>query len=73
MHLNAWETSRTLIRSRQQLEAELLEELRQAEAEFIAAGPDRKERAAENFRIALRRFSELVLDRRVPPGLSAQI
>ena len=56
--------------ARQQIETELLEELKRAEAAFKQAEPSQREAAEEEFRTALRRFSELVLDRRVPPGLS---
>ena len=52
--------------SRQQLEAELLIQLRRAEAEFHEASADQKEQAGERFRQALERFSRLILDRRFP-------
>lgn len=58
--------------TRQQIEAELLLQVRRAEAEFRDATSDEKEAASERYRDALQRFSDLILDRRVPPGLSIQ-
>ena len=58
--------------TRQQIETALLEELRQAEAEFKQAGPERKQAAEEEFRTALRRFSQLILEGRVPPGMAVR-
>ena len=52
----------------QAIEEELLIQVRQAEIEFKEASDDEKEQAAEKYRQALSRFSELVLDRRFPPG-----
>ena len=53
---------------REQIEAQLLSELREAEAEFRHAATERRGAAEEKFREALRRFSELILEGRVPPG-----
>lgn len=55
--------------NREQIEAQLLAELRRAEMEFREAAPDQKAAAEEVFRKALREFSELVLDPKVPPRL----
>jgi len=46
---------------REQIEANLLAELRQAETEFKQANFDQREPAERKFREALRRFSEFVL------------
>ena len=56
----------------QQLEAELLKLVRRAEVEYRQAPAARKEQAGENYRQALARFSELVLDRRFPPQVQLQ-
>ena len=58
--------------SRQQIEAQLLDELRSAEAAFKAAPASHKQAAEEHFRKALRRFSELVLDSRMPAGINVR-
>jgi len=71
MHVQRLDLSQPLA-DRQLIETQLLEELRRAEAAFKEAGPSQRETAEEEFRAALRRFSELVLDRRVPPGLSVR-
>lgn len=55
---------------REQLEAQLLAELKQAEIEFQNASPDQKEAVAEGYRQALQRFNDLILERK-PPGLSS--
>ena len=51
-----------------QVEVELLTDVRAAEAAFKRAAPDQKEQAGEEYRQALARFSALILDRRFPPG-----
>jgi len=58
---------------RQRLETELLAQVRLAEAEFKQADADHKEAASERYREALQRFSELILDRRIPPGFSIHV
>ncbi|MBZ5577462.1 MAG: hypothetical protein LAP40_12950 [Acidobacteriia bacterium] len=55
--------------ARHQIEDELLTQVRQAEAAFKQAPADQKEVAGERYREALQRFSELILDRRVPPAM----
>lgn len=57
-------------RLREQLEAQLLAELKQAELAFQNAPPDQKEAVAERYRQALQRFNDLILDRK-PPGSSS--
>jgi hypothetical protein len=59
--------------NREQIEAQLLAELRRAETQFKQASPDQKAAAEEVFRKALREFSELVLDPKVPPRLSGRL
>lgn len=54
-------------RLRDQLEAQLLADLKQTELEFKNAPPDQKEAVAERYRQALQRFNDLILDRK-PPG-----
>jgi len=56
---------------RQQLEEQLLAEVKQAELQFQNAPPDQKEAVAERYRQALRRFNDLILDRK-PPGSSTE-
>ncbi len=51
----------------QQMEADLLTKLREAEAEFKQASAEQKEQASERYRRALEQFSRQVLDRRFPP------
>ena len=51
-----------------QVEVDLLTDVRAAEAAFKRASGDQKEQAGEQYRLALARFSALVLDRRFPPG-----
>ena len=46
---------------REQIEANLLAELRQAESEFKQASFEQREPAERKFREALRRFSEFIL------------
>ena len=57
--------------SREQLEEQLLAEVRQAESEFRNASPDQKEAVAERYRQALQRFNDLILGRK-PPGTSRE-
>lgn len=59
--------------NREQIEAQLLAELRRAETEFKEARPENKAAAEEVFRKALREFSELVLDPKLPPRLSGRL
>lgn len=49
-------------RMEQQVERELLEELRRAEAAFKSAPPDRKMVAQLNYAAALGRFSRFVME-----------
>jgi TRAP-type C4-dicarboxylate transport system substrate-binding protein len=56
---------------RQRLEEQLLAEVKQAEIEFHNAPPDQKEAVAERYRQTLRRFNDLILDRK-PPGSSTE-
>lgn len=49
-----------------QVEVQLLTDVRAAEAAFKQASGDQKERAGEIYRQALDRFSELILERRFP-------
>jgi hypothetical protein len=55
-----------------QIELELLNQLKRAEAEFKEASAEQKEQAGEQYRRALDQFSQMVLDRRFPPGWSLQ-
>ncbi len=50
----------------QQIELELLGQLRKAEAEFKQAPEETREEAGQRYRVALDQFSHLVLDRRFP-------
>jgi hypothetical protein len=54
------------IARRQQLEARLLRELKAAEALFQSALPEQKEQASRQYREALDRFNDLILNRRTP-------
>lgn len=56
----------------QDIEAQLLNELRRAETKFKEAPPNEKPAAEQEFREALRRFSALVLDRKLPSGFSVR-
>jgi hypothetical protein len=56
---------------RERLEEQLLAEVKQAEVEFQNAPPERKEAVADRYRHALRRFNDLILDRK-PPGSSTE-
>ena len=51
---------------RQQLEAQLLRELKAAEALFHAALPEQKANASRHYREALDRFNDLILNRKLP-------
>jgi hypothetical protein len=51
---------------RERLEEQLLAEVKQAEIEFQKAPPDQKEAVAERYRQALRKFNDLILDRKPP-------
>jgi hypothetical protein len=55
-------------RRREELEARLLAELRDAEAAFHRASPDEKPEAENRYRQALERFNEIIVHRRMPPG-----
>jgi hypothetical protein len=50
--------------ARQRLEAQLLQELKAAEAVFRSALPEQKAEASRHFREALDRFNDLILNRR---------
>jgi len=52
-----------------QVEVQLLTDLRTAETAFKQATDDQRETAGEQYRQALARFSALILDRRFPPDL----
>jgi hypothetical protein len=54
------------IAARQQLEAQLLRELKAAEAVFHAALPEQKADASRHYREALDRFNDLILNRKLP-------
>jgi DNA-binding FadR family transcriptional regulator len=54
------------IAARQQLEARLLLELKTAEAAFQSALPEEKAEAGRQYREALDRFNDLILNRRAP-------
>jgi hypothetical protein len=54
------------ISARQQLEARLLRELKTAEALFQSALPEEKAEASRQYREALDRFNDLILNRRAP-------
>ena len=56
--------------SRQELEAQLLAELKHAESEFQRAAPDEKEAAGERYRLVLERFNTFILGHKIPPGSS---
>ena len=56
---------------RERLEEQLLAEVKQAETEFQSAAADQKEVAADRYRQALRRFNDLILNRK-PPGSSTE-
>lgn len=60
-------------KTRQQLEAELLAELKRAETAFHEASPDAKEGAAERYRAALQRFNDVVVARKIPPGWETEL
>lgn len=51
------------IAARQQLEAQLLQELKAAEAVFQSALPEQKAEASRHYREALDRFNDLILNR----------
>ena len=72
MHAHRSDTPRLPLAMRQQIEGELLLELRHAEAEFKGATSDLRPAAEERFRQALRRFSDLILEGRVPPDLETK-
>ena len=52
-----------------QVEVQLLTDLRTAEVAFKQATDEQRETAGEQYRQALARFSALILDRRFPPEL----
>jgi hypothetical protein len=52
-----------------QIERQLLTDVRTAEAAFKQATGTQKDQAGEQYRLALARFTELVLDRRLPSDL----
>jgi hypothetical protein len=52
--------------SRLELEEQLLQELKQAEAAFHAAKPEEKEAAGQRYREALDRFNNLIVHRKAP-------
>lgn len=52
-----------------QIEVQLLTEVRAAEVAFKQASAAQKEQAGEKYRQALSRFTELILDRRFPPDI----
>jgi hypothetical protein len=54
------------IAARQQMEAQLLRELKTAEAVFQSALPEEKAAASRQYREALDRFNDLILNRRLP-------
>jgi hypothetical protein len=54
-------------KSRQELEAQLLAELKHAESEFQSAAPDQKDAAGERYRRVLERFNTLILGHKIPP------
>jgi hypothetical protein len=56
--------------SRQEIEAQLLGELKHAESEFQLAAPDEKEAAGERYRHVLERFNTFILGHKIPPGSS---
>jgi hypothetical protein len=58
--------------SRQEVEKQLLAELKQAESEFQSAAPDQKEATAERYRRVLERFNTFILGRKMPPGSSSE-
>lgn len=55
-------------RLRQQLEEQLLAELKAAEVAFRTAPPGEKEAASDRYRQALERFNEVIVHRRMPAG-----
>jgi hypothetical protein len=54
------------IAARQQLEIQLLRELKAAEAVFLSALPEQKAEASRQYREALDRFNDLILHRKLP-------
>jgi len=54
--------------SRQELEEQLLAEVKHAEAEFQSAAPDQREAAGERYRTVLERFNAFILGHKIPPG-----
>jgi len=54
------------IAARQQLETQLLRELKAAEAVFQSALPEEKAEASRQYREALDRFNDLILHSRTP-------
>jgi hypothetical protein len=52
------------IAARQQLETQLLRELKAAEAAFHSAQPEEKAEASRHYRELLDRFNDLILNRR---------
>jgi hypothetical protein len=58
--------------SKQELEKQLLAELKHAESEFQRAAPDQKEAAGERYRHVLERFNTFILGRKMPPSSSGE-
>ena len=58
--------------TREQIEDQLLAELKRREAEFHNASPQEKEAAGERYREALERFNDLIVDRKLPPGTATE-
>lgn len=61
-----WPVDFSQIAARQQLEVELLRELKAAEAAFHSALPEQKAEASRLYREALDRFNDLILNRKLP-------
>lgn len=61
-----WPVNASRIAARQQLETQLLRELKAAEAVFHSAQPEEKAEASRHYREVLDRFNDLILNRRPP-------
>ncbi len=60
------ETGARKAKTRQQIEAELMAELEEAEQRLDAACPDAKSQERERFCAALKRFNAFILDGKLP-------
>jgi hypothetical protein len=60
-----WPANLSRIAARQQLEVQLLQELKAAEAVFHSALPEQKAEASRHYREVLDRFNDLIIHRKV--------